>query len=518
MPSRESRRGLAERGPAVLDCGQGMSKTEQPDLADEAPEPKQSPTSPGPPAVPPETSRGRLLIVDDKRDFLTLTAEAARSAGYEVMEETTATGALARLDRGEYPDLALLDVRLGQMDGIELSRQMRARVAFPIVMMSGFGSIEMAVRAIREGASDFLMKPFTKDLLLMVIERVQQTNGLIRENARLRTELSSRADGSSIIGNDPRIMAVLRLVREFAASTAPVLITGETGTGKEMVAHEIHQASPRSNGPFIAVNCAAVPEELFESEFFGHEKGAFTGATSLQTGRLESASGGSLFLDEIGSMPLRLQSKLLRVLQDHEFERVGSRVTRKVDFRLLAATNEDLEEAIRQKRFREDLYYRIRVLPIHLPPLRERREDIPLLATHFLRLASAKSSQPPKTLGDAALLDLLAYPWPGNVRELASVMEQASVLTPGQQVLSVRLGSAPAPLNVQPFDVESAASRESFERRYLHTLFTYTRGNLRMAAKVSGLSRRHLQRMRARYGLDLDSYDNHSAGAGDESQ
>ncbi len=368
-----------------------------------------------------------VLIVDDEPNILLTYSQALRLAGYRA--ETAATGREAverALDRPV--DLVLLDVKLGDQDGLEVLERCRAaRPDLPVVMMSGHGTIDIAVRAVRQGALDFLEKPVAKERLLLAVEGALKQRALEDELATLRAD-RGRFD---MIGEGPAMQRLYELIRRAAPSEGRVLITGENGTGKELSARARHAHGRRAAGPFVKLNCAAVPAELIESELFGHERGAFTGAHAARKGRFERADGGTLFLDEVGDMPTPMQAKLLRVLQEGEFERVGGVETVRVDVRVIAATNKDLPAEIAAGRFREDLYYRLAVVPIHAPPLRERREDVGPLVRTFLAAACERNGRKPMQASPEAIATLAAYHFPGNVRELGNLVERLAILADG---------------------------------------------------------------------------------------
>ena len=375
----------------------------------------------------------RVLIVDDdklSREFL---AHATEALGFEAHAVPSGAAALQALSEDSF-DLVLTDLRMPEMDGLSLVERIQAEHAgVPTVVVTAHGSIDDAVKALRLGAADFLMKPCSPDTLAMVIDRISQTEKLMRENEYLREELvGSGSDG--FIAKSPLTKAVLKLAGRIAGSKGTVLITGESGTGKECVAQFIHKHSPRSKGPFIRVNCAALSPQLLESELFGHEKGAFTGAHKMRPGRFELADGGTLLLDELGEISPALQAKLLRVLEEEEFERVGGNTTLKVDVRILASTNRDLPKEVAEGNFREDLYYRLHVLPVHMPPLRERTEDVAPLALHFAGIHAEKGGRTVPTFTHEALVRLRDWAWPGNVRELDNVIQRAVVLLQSDEI------------------------------------------------------------------------------------
>ena len=375
----------------------------------------------------------RVLVVDDdslSRDFL---SEAVRTLGYQVDAVASGQSALERLAAGEY-HLVLTDLRMPGIGGVELVERVgRDFPGLPVVVITAHGSVETAVDAMRRGAADFLMKPCSPDTIELVLGRVDRTHRLERENDYLRRQT---APTESVIANSKPMVETLEVGARVAASKGTVLITGESGTGKERVAQYVHSKSKRAAGPFIRVNCAALSETLLESELFGHEKGAFTGAHKRREGRFELADGGTLMLDEIGEISPALQTKLLRVLEEEEFERVGGTTTLKVDVRVIATTNRDLMEEVKAGRFREDLYYRLHVLPIHLAPLRERAEDILPLAEHFAERYAAQNGRPTPSFSDEAMDRLVAWRWPGNVRELENVVQRAVVLIEDDEVRS----------------------------------------------------------------------------------
>jgi DNA-binding NtrC family response regulator len=369
----------------------------------------------------------RVLVVDDERSIQRATAGMLDLEGYEVATASSGEEALGFLDQSPF-HAVLLDVRMpGALDGIEtLSRIRASHPEVAVVMMSGQSTLETAVRAIRSGAVDFVEKPLSSDKLLVTLANAVRLFRLQRENSELRAQLGQPAE---LVGKSSALAATWRRIERAAPSTGCVLITGESGTGKELVARAIHSHSRRASGPFVKLNCAAIPSELIESELFGHERGAFTGAVSRKIGKFELASGGTLLLDEIGDMHLDAQAKLLRVLQEGELERVGGTQTIRVDVRIVAATNKDLPRAIEQGRFREDLYWRINVVPISLPPLRERRGDIPLLVEHFLQLSAKQNDRGEVRIDQAAIERLCAHDYPGNVRELRNVVERLVILS-----------------------------------------------------------------------------------------
>ncbi|MCH2106749.1 MAG: sigma-54 dependent transcriptional regulator, partial [Planctomycetes bacterium] len=368
----------------------------------------------------------RVLIVDDEKLSREFLAHATEALGYEAHAVSSGAMALKALQEDSF-DLVFTDLRMPEMDGIALVERLQAdHPEVPTVVVTAHGSIDDAVKALRLGASDFLMKPCSPETLSMVIDRISQTAKLMRENEYLRDELAG-IEGDEIIAKSPLTKAVFESAGRIASSKGTVLITGESGSGKECVAQFIHKNSPRRDAPFVRVNCAALSPQLLESELFGHEKGAFTGAHKTRPGRFELADGGTILLDELGEISPALQAKLLRVLEEEEFERVGGNTTMKVDVRVIASTNRDLPKEVAEGRFREDLYYRLHVLPVHLPPLRARTEDIAPLALHFAALHADKNGRSTPTFTHEALVRLRDWGWPGNVRELENVIQRAVV-------------------------------------------------------------------------------------------
>ncbi len=415
------------------------------------------------------------------------------------------------------PDLVLSDLNMPDMDGIAFLERMReAHPAVPVIMMTGFGSVDTAKQALKLGAHDYLLKPLDVDELLVTLRKVLQTRQLQQENLTLRKQLKTQYRFERAVGTAPAWRRVLETVDAVADSEATALILGESGTGKELVAEAIHARSGRAAGPLIKVHCAALPESLLEAELFGHEKGAFTGAAALRRGRFEEADGGTLFLDEVGEIALPVQVKLLRVLQQKSFERLGSGTTLRADFRLVAATNRDLQAEVKAGHFREDLYYRLNVIPIPLPPLRERREDIALLAQHFLAKANALHRRHVEGFSEAALDAMKAYGFPGNVRELENLIERCIVLCRGTRIEAADLPealrevSAPAPdAQGGPLDRlwRGELNLDALERLILDEAMQRSRGVQTEAARLLGISRRTLQYRLEKHGLPKPADD-----------
>ena len=369
-----------------------------------------------------------ILVVDDEPNYLIVLSELLKEEGFEVITAQKGEDGLKIVQDTDL-DLVITDMRMPGMDGLELLRAVKSyNNDLPVIMITAFGEVEKAVVAMKAGAYNYLAKPFNNEELLLNIRKGIEHYSLLRENLRLRDEARVRYGFASIVGKNDRMQEIYHLIEKVAPTSASVLITGESGTGKELVARAIHINSPREKAPFISVNCAALPETLLESELFGHERGAFTGATAMRKGRFELADTGTLFLDEIGDIPLPLQAKLLRVLQERSFERVGGTRPINVDVRIITATNRELKDEVDEGRFREDLYYRLNVLQIHMPPLRERTDDIPMLTHHFINKFAEMLNKPNLRISGEALRYLVYLPWEGNVRELENTIERAAIL------------------------------------------------------------------------------------------
>jgi DNA-binding NtrC family response regulator len=442
-----------------------------------------------------------VLIVDDEAAQRRLLEVRMRSLGCQVATANNGHDALAAIER-ELPALVLLDLLMPEMDGMELLRRLKKNgVDLPVIVITAHGSIEAAVEAMKEGAYDFLPKPFDPAHLEVVVRKVLERRQLLESNRFLRETLAART--SDVLGESPPIRRAVEMARKAATTASTVLLLGESGTGKEVFAHAIHRWGPRKEQPFVVVNCVALSEHLLESELFGHEKGAFTGAHQAKKGKFEAAHGGTLFLDEIGDMPLSLQAKLLRVLQDHTFERVGGTRPIQADIRVIAATNRDLDEAVKEKRFREDLYYRLNVIRITLPPLRDRREDIPLLVEHFATKYAAETKKPIRGVTKEALSLLTFHLWPGNVRELANVIERAIVLCTEDWIgpddlAMLRPASPPGAAPVAPITLTPEgfhAQIKAYKRAVIQEALRQTEGSQTKAAKLLGLQRTYLSRL-----------------------
>jgi len=442
-----------------------------------------------------------VLVVDDERNILTSISRALGLEGYEVEVAGSAEIALEKLGQKSF-DAILLDVQLPGIDGLSMLNELREReVTIPVIMMSGHASIEVAMEATRRGADDFIEKPISSDRLLLSLQRSLELRELQQENRELRRRYGP---GETLLG-ESRSMSRLREQIELAArSNAPVLVLGERGTGKELVAAAIHAGSIRADGPLEKLNCAAVPEGLIESELFGHEAGAFTGATKQRRGKFERAHGGTLFLDEVGDMPAQMQAKLLRVLQEGEIERVGASAVVQVDVRVVAATNKSLETEIDSGRFRADLFDRLNVVPLSVPALRERIDDVPLLVEHFLELACETHDRPGKQITPGAMRVLEAYPYPGNVRELRNLVERLVILTPGETIAESEARTLLPSESGAPgggyFRPETALREmlESAERDLIRRALELRDGHVTKTAADLGLERSHLyKKMRA---------------------
>jgi DNA-binding NtrC family response regulator len=447
----------------------------------------------------------RILIVDDDQGTLASLSRAFALEGYTAVTAPSATRALEKLD-DEPVDAILSDVVMPEMDGLEFLARVRERAPeVPVILMSGQASVETAVKATRLGALDFVEKPVGLDRLLLTLRNALRLDRLQRENRELQ---GYWRDELALIGDSPGLRSLRGLVERAAPSDVPVLILGENGTGKELVARAVHDLSPRSAQPFVKMNCAAVPADLVESELFGHEKGAFSGAISQRRGRFEQADGGTLFLDEIGDMPAAMQAKLLRVLQDGEITRVGGTGEIRVDVRLISATNQDLDGLLREGRFRQDLYYRISTVVAKVPPLRERAGDVPALAEHFVSAASRRNHWKPRRLSSDALELLSQQPWKGNVRELRNVVERALILSGSDPLeaadIRAALPSAPA-ARAEPVPAEGTLRdlADAYEREVIRERLRRSGGHVTNAARSLGLERSHLYKKCKQLGIDM---------------
>jgi DNA-binding NtrC family response regulator len=451
-------------------------------------------------------NQATLLLVDDDRHVLHSMADWLRGQGYKTDTAASLSEGIAAVDRKPY-DLALIDIRLGVEDGFDLLAHARTtRPETSVIMLTGYGSVESAVEAIRHGAFDFLTKPLIDEELDMAIQRALNQREVIEENKALKAQLDLRFGMENVVGHDHRMLKIYDMIDSVADTRATVLITGESGTGKSMIARAIHRRSSRRDKPFVEVACGALPETLLESELFGHVAGAFTGATGDKIGKFKQADSGTIFLDEISTASPGMQVKLLRVLQDLEFEQVGGTKTFKVDTRVILATNEDLGRAVAEGRFRQDLYYRINVINIELPSLRERISDIPLLAEHFLRQVCSESGKKVRSFSDEALAALQCFRWPGNVRELQNVIERA-VLLGKNQVIGLE-DLPPHLLAANPTAMEISSSRslkeamEAPERQIILNVLETNQWNRQATAEALGINRTTLYKKMKRLGLE----------------
>jgi two-component system response regulator HydG len=453
------------------------------------------------------TPKPSLLVVDDDMAHRTMLRALLSGWGYQITEADDGGAAIEKVQDRPY-DLILMDIRMLKVSGLEALAGIKAHnPSIPVIIMTAYSSVETAITALKKGAYDYLTKPLDFDKLRLTMARAMEHFQLKEENRMLKETLFSRFDRRHIIGNSRALTDMLETVSQVAPSEATVLITGESGTGKELFAGALHYNSPRKDGPFVKINCAAITETLFESELFGHERGAFTGAERRKEGRFEQANHGSLFLDEISEMPLTLQVKLLRVLQEREITRVGGEEVIPVDVRLMAATNKDLLQLIEKKRFREDLYYRLNVVQLEIPPLRERREDIPLLAQHFLTLFSQKNRKEMKGFTPGAMDLLIRHDWPGNVRELMNTIERAVVL--GRDAFLQESDMPMIPSREMPeemiagenFSLSVEMPLAEIERAAIVKTLTLTEGNKSETARRLGITRKTLHKKLRSYGM-----------------
>ena len=449
----------------------------------------------------------QILIVDDEKNIRESIAGILQDEGFQTRIAQDGNEAILAIN-DEKPDLVLLDIWMPGMDGIQTLKKLRAiHPDLQIIMMSGHATIETAVTATKLGAYDFIEKPLSLDKLLVCIHNGLKVNQLVEENKNLKAKISRNYD---IIGSSPVIQDLKQQIGIAAPTSGWVLITGENGTGKELVAHSIHKRSKRSDKPFIEVNCAAIPEDLIESELFGHEKGSFTGATSKRKGKFDLAHEGTLFLDEIGDMSLKTQAKVLRILQEHKFERVGGQRTIEVDVRVIAATNKHLENEIQTGNFRQDLFYRLNVLPFQVPALRERKKDIAILTKNFLKSYCEKENTDIKEITDKALEIMEVYPWPGNVRELKNLIERLVIMTPGQLITEENL---PAEIKRQKdkgsLSVATTGTnnykeaKEIFECEFIRSKLAENNWNISKTAEAISIERSNLHRKIKAYGIDV---------------
>lgn len=479
--------------------------------------------------------QGKILVVDDEESLRLILKKALEREGFWV--QTVENGQLAKVCLHDNPfDVSLVDIRLPDIDGLTLLKEAKKDgLDTSFIVMTAQNTMKNAIEAMKGGAFDYITKPFDLDEMLLVVQRALENRKLSRDFRELKEEVKKKYEPKgNMMGESPAIQKVFKTIGQVVSTRTTILIQGESGTGKELVAKTIHYNSPRWNKPFIAVNCAAIPKELLESEFFGHEKGSFTGALERRIGKFELAEEGTLFLDEIGELPTDLQTKLLRALQEEEFSRVGGRETLKTDVRILASTNQDLEKAVREKRFRDDLYFRLKVIPIHLPPLRERKGDIALLVAFFIEKHNRDMGTHISGVSPEALKLLEEYPWPGNIRELENVMIRAAVLSPGTVLFlkdfNLSTGSETAPPDYENLSLEEIIQRklddyfnrtrgvdvenlyslviERVERPLIELTLKATRGNQIRAAQILGINRNTLRKKITNLRINVkDSYE-----------
>jgi DNA-binding NtrC family response regulator len=458
-------------------------------------------------------AKARILVVDDEFHIRDWVAETLRRRNFVVETCEDGHSALEYMAKEEPFDILISDLRMPKMSGLTLLKTVKERYAsMDVVMMTAYGTIADAVTAIKDGAHDFLEKPFPQETLLIRVQKILETRKLRSENFSLKKELGAKTQFDHIIGSAPCMLSVFEQLQAIAPTKATVLITGDSGTGKELVAREIHMNSPRRNGPFIKVNCAAMPETLMESELFGHEKGAFTGAIKTVEGRFALANGGTLLLDEVSEMGVAMQAKLLRVLQEREFEKLGGRETIKIDIRIVATTNRDLKKEIKEKNFREDLYHRLNVCPIHLPTLSDRTDDIPLLANHYIQRYAGEYSKDIRGVNDSAMDQLMQYDWPGNVRELQHKMERAVIMCNEPFIGPKHLFLGELDQQTQPIitgvisDGQAATLRE-IEKAAIFRALQFNENNRTKTAEALGISIRTLRNKLREYraeGINLN--------------
>ena len=457
----------------------------------------------------------KILVIDDEVDMLSTCKKFLVRGGYDVSVADRGEAGLEVLET-DRPDLVITDLKMPGIDGMEVLRQVKKRLPEAIVIVfTGYGTIQDAVLAMKDGAFDFVTKPFTPDQLTVTVERALEHRRLEAENRSLQQQLEERFRFDNIVGQSPPMQRMFDLIRRIADTQANVLITGESGTGKELVARSIHANSSRKRQSFVPLNCGGLPEHLVESELFGHERGAFTGASTSRAGLMEHASGGTFFLDEISELPLNLQVKLLRVLEERRIRRVGSNREVDIDIRLISATNRDMPRLVGEGGFREDLYYRVNTFVIRLPSLRERMSDLPLLAEHFLKLYCGTADKEVGGISGEAMAQLAGHSWPGNVRELQNVIERAVALTTSDRVgpedLPDDLGrEGPQAIGHHqhhlPFKDAKEVVIQEFEQAYIENLLANHGGNITRAAEESGIDRRSLHRLLAKHGIDASAY------------
>ncbi|MBN1547372.1 MAG: sigma-54-dependent Fis family transcriptional regulator [Syntrophaceae bacterium] len=453
----------------------------------------------------------RILLIDDEEGLCRMMEAILNDSGYTAKGYTRSFEAVEDYRHGEW-DLVVSDIKMPGMDGLEVLARIKAKSPeIPVIMITAYATVEMSIQALRKGAYDMLTKPFEPEELLYRVKNALNQTHLLAENRELRDELAGKYQFGNIVGDSPHLRELLKKVEKVAIRDTSVLITGESGTGKELIAQAVHYNSPRKGKRFVAINCGALPETILESELFGTKKGAFTGATENRQGLLEAADGGTLFLDEIGNLPMNVQKTLLRFLQEQEFLRLGDTKPTKVDVRVISATNSDLLAEVKSGTFREDLYYRFNVVNIHLPPLRERKSDIPLLAAHFIKLQNEKFGTQVLGLTPEALQAAGTYAWPGNIRQLRNVIEACMTIESGTwislPVLSQFIEVDSAPPTVEQYDEDSYSDALSrFETNYLTGLLNKTAGNIESAARYAGMNMATIYRKLKKYDIKKDEY------------
>ncbi|MCL4456311.1 MAG: sigma-54 dependent transcriptional regulator [Nitrospirae bacterium] len=456
-------------------------------------------------------NKGRILVIEDDEEMLENYSRLLKRMDYECIMEKDSVKAAEELSRLS-PDVILTDLRMPGKSGFDIlgaSRELNPDM--PVILITAYANISTAVEAVKQGAFDFIAKPFTSEQLRIAIERAMRQKTLADENKQLKEQLKASSMIDEIIGKSPAIQEVIEVIKRVSQTDANILITGESGTGKELVAKAIHARSLRKSEPFVPVDCAALPENLLESELFGYEKGAFTGANTNKPGLFEAAHGGTLFLDEIGEIPMTMQAKLLRAIQERQVRRLGSNKLISIDVRIISATNRDIKKSIPEKTFREDLYYRLNVIQISVPPLRERMGDIPVLALHFMDRFTVLNKKDIRSISPDAMEAMESYLWPGNVRELQNIMERAVVLCDADKIavedLPKEICTAPSlpPVENLPYKNAKEAWLAAFERNYLTSLLKGTSGNISRAAQKAGIDRKTIHRLIKRYRLNTEA-------------
>ncbi len=452
-------------------------------------------------------SLGKILVVDDERNLVEVIQMGLEAAGYEVVAAYDEKGAIEKV-KDQVIDLSILDLQLVNKDGISLMEDLHLIIPqMPVIILTGHGSIESAVKAMKQGAYSYLTKPFESQALLFEIQKAMENRRLSSEIERLKGLLETRYSFSNIIARSSKMQNILEAISRIAKTDSTVLLLGESGTGKDLIAKTIHLASDRKNKPFVAINCAALPEPLLESNLFGHEKGAFSGAIREAKGLFLQAHGGTIFLDEIADMPLSIQAKILRVLQERQVRPIGSEKLIEVDVRIIVATNKNLEDQMKRGFFREDLYYRVHVIPLHIPPLRERKEDIPPLAEHFIEKARLQMKKEIKGLTPQAMQKLMLYDWPGNVRELENTIEYAAAMT-DKEFISADLILQTKGVETQEPIKPLKEARDAFEKSYLIYLLELCKGNVSEAAKCAGKYRADFYDLLKKHSLNPSDFKN----------